>query len=295
MPYIGEILALASGLVWAGAAIFFRLSGRTVPPLGLNLFKNTLGFALLTLTMVLTGQALFPRLPASDYLLALASGAVGVAASDTLYFVSLNALGASLAAVVATLYVPFTVGLSLAFLGESLSLWQTVGIVLILIAIFLISYQREDRSLPKKSLLTGILAGVAAQLTTAVSIIIIKPKLGAWPLLWVTNTRVAGGFLSLAALFLVLPRRKILLEPLARKANWKFMIPATVLGTYLSILVWMGGMKYTQVSVAAALSQLSAVFIFILAILFLKEKPTPLRVAAVLLAVAGAILTSAAR
>ena len=292
MPYLGELLALASGLTWAGAAIFFRLSGQTVPPLGLNLFKNTLGCALLTLTIGLTGQALFPGLRASDYLLVLASGAVGIAVSDTLYFASLNALGAGLAAVVATLYSPFTIALSLIFLKESLNLWQTVGVVLILAAVLTISYKKEGHSLPRKKLTAGILAGVLAQLATAVGIVMIKRKLGGWPLLWVTNMRVGGGLLFLAAPILAHPRRKLLLEPLGRKANWKFMVPATVLGTYLSIITWIGGMKYAQVSVASALSQLSTVFIFILAILFLKEKATPLKVAAVALAVAGAILAS---
>ena len=292
MPYLGELLALASGLTWAGAAIFFRLSGQTVPPLGLNLFKNILGCALLTLTMGLTGQALFPGLQGTDYLLVLASGAVGIAVSDTLYFVSLNALGAGLAAVVATLYSPFTIALSLVFLGESLNLWQTVGVVLILAAVLTITYRKEGHPLPRKKLTAGILAGVLAQLATAVGIVMIKRKLGGWPLLWVTNMRVAGGFLFLAAPILAHPRRKLLLGPLGRKANWKFMVPATVLGTYLSIITWMGGMKYTQVSVASALSQLSTVFIFILAILFLKEKVAPLKVAAVALAMAGAILAS---
>jgi len=295
MPYLGEMLALASGLAWAGAAIFFRLSGRTVPPLGLNLFKNALGFILLTLTMVLAGQALFPHLSGADYLLALVSGAVGVAVSDTLYFVSLNALGASLAAVVATIYIPLITGLSLIFLGERLSPGQVLGVAFILVAVLLISYKREDRSLSKKSLSAGILAGVTAQLTTAVSIILIKPKLGVWPLLWVTNMRVGAGFVFLALPLLAHPRRKLLLAPLARRANWKYMVPAALLGTYLSILAWMGGMKYTQVSVVAALSQLSAVFIFILAVLILKEKATPLKAAAVLLAAAGAVLASAAR
>jgi drug/metabolite transporter (DMT)-like permease len=112
--------------------------------------------------------------------------------------------------------------------------------------------------------------------------------------LWTTNMRVASGLFFLAVPILAHPRRKLLLGPLTRKANWKFMIPATVLGTYLSIIAWIGGMKYTQVSVASALNQLNTVFIFIMAVLILKEKATLLKVAAVALAVAGAILAAAA-
>jgi drug/metabolite transporter (DMT)-like permease len=70
------------------------------------------------------------------------------------------------------------------------------------------------------------------------------------------------------------------------------MAPAAVLGTYLSILLWLGGMKYTQASVASALNQLSLVFIFLLAVIFLGEKPAPLKILAVALAAGGAVMTS---
>jgi len=70
------------------------------------------------------------------------------------------------------------------------------------------------------------------------------------------------------------------------------MAPAAALGTYLSILLWMGGMKYAQASVASALNQLSLVFVFLLAVAFLREKASPLKVLAVLLAAAGAVLAS---
>jgi len=294
MPYLGEILALLSGLAWAGASIFFRLSGQTVPPLGLNLFKNALALILLTLTMLLAGEAFFPAgLVAADYALVLASGAIGIAVSDTLYFASINALGASLSAVVATLYSPFIICFSLIFLGERLSLKQTAGVLLILAAVLIISYRKADRSLSKKTLSAGITAGVLAQLATAAGIVILKPRLGHYPLLWVTNIRVGSGLLFLTAPILAHPGRKLLLGPLVRKANWKFLVPATVLGTYLSMISWMGGMKYAQASVAAALNQLSTVFIFILAIIFLREKATPAKVAAVAIAAAGALLASA--
>jgi drug/metabolite transporter (DMT)-like permease len=294
MSYLGELLAVASGLTWAGASIFFRLSGQTVPPLGLNLFKNGLAIVLLTLTMILAGEAFFPAgLAAADYALVLASGAVGIAVSDTLYFASINALGASLSAVVATLYSPFIISLSLIFLGERLSLKQTAGVLLIISAVLIISYRRVDLSLSKRALSAGIAAGVLAQLATAVGIVILKPRLSHYPLLWVTNIRVGSGLLFLAVPVLVHPGRKLWLGPLRRRANWKFLVPATVLGSYLSMIAWMGGMKYALASVAAALNQLSTVFIFIMAIVFLKEKATPLKVAAVAMAAAGAILASA--
>jgi drug/metabolite transporter (DMT)-like permease len=51
-------------------------------------------------------------------------------------------------------------------------------------------------------------------------------------------------------------------------------------------------MKYARVSVAAALNQLNAIFIVILAAIFLKERLTPWKIVAVVLAFAGAYLAS---
>jgi drug/metabolite transporter (DMT)-like permease len=48
-------------------------------------------------------------------------------------------------------------------------------------------------------------------------------------------------------------------------------------------------MKYIDVSRAALLNQLSTIFIFVLAIVFLKEPVTPRRVGAILLALIGAL------
>ncbi len=292
VPHLGETLALVSGLFWAGAVILFRVSGRTVPPLGLNLFKNIVGLGLLTLTMILAGASVFPPLPAGDYLLILISGALGIACSDSLYFFSLNLLGASPASVVAALYSPFIILLSLLFLGERLNRYQAGGVLLILTGVLIISYHKSGRRLPARLLWKGVGLGVLAQLFTALSIILIKRKLEALPLLWATNVRIAGGLIALAPLILFHPRRRSLLQPLLRPSNWKAMVPAAVLGTYLSILTWMGGMKFAAASIAAALNQMSLVFTFLLAVAFLREKVSLLKVLAVAAAAAGAVLAT---
>ena len=58
LPYLGEILSLGCAIVWATAVVLFRKSGETMPPLGLNLFKDLLGLFLFIPTSLLFGEAL---------------------------------------------------------------------------------------------------------------------------------------------------------------------------------------------------------------------------------------------
>jgi drug/metabolite transporter (DMT)-like permease len=70
------------------------------------------------------------------------------------------------------------------------------------------------------------------------------------------------------------------------------MVPGSVIGAYLAMVIWLGGMKYTQTSIAAALNQTSNIFVFILAAILLREPVTLIRVIAIILAFAGAFVVS---
>jgi drug/metabolite transporter (DMT)-like permease len=292
IPSIGEIFALGSGLVWAVAIILFRILGRKIHPLSLNLFKTVLAFVLILITVLVFGQPLFPDVPARDIVLLLISGVVGIAVSDTLFFQSLNRIGASPLAIVDCLYSPFVIGLSFLFLGERMTGWQLFGVVLIVSAILTVTRHKSEERVSRKDLVSGIAFGVLAVLFIAVSIVIIKPVLDSTPLVWSTTVRLFGGTAALALFVPFHPDRRRILAPLADLSNWRALLPASFFGSYVSLLLWLGGMKYARVSVAAALNQLNAIFIVVLAAIFLKERLTPWKIVAVALAFAGAYLAS---
>ena len=290
--HLGEVLAIASAVFWGAAMVLFRVSGQKVVPLGLNLFKTVFGLALFILTLLALGVPLVQPAPATDYILLLVSGLIGIALSDTLLFYSLNLLGAGPAAIVATLYSPFVIVLSLTFLRERLSLLQVMGVGLIVTAVLIIAYHKEERRVSVGSAVSGIVLGVLAQLSTAVGIVMIKPMLAHTHVIWATAIRLAGAIPALALFVGFHGERKSIYSSMVKRSHWKVLVPASFLGTYLAIVAWMAAMKYTDASVAAALSQMSTAFTFVFAALFLKEKPTPAKIAAVVLAVAGALLAS---
>ncbi len=289
---LGEILALASGLAWAVAVVLFRVSGRSIHPVGLNLGKNVLGLALIAPTVLLLGESLLPSVPFSTTGLLLLSGVLGIAVSDTLFFHALNRLGASLTAIVDCFYSPFVIAFSFVLLGERLSLVQLGGAALVVSAILTVSKEGKLERIGRKDLALGIVYGILAMFFVALGIVMVKPVLGSVSVVWATLVRMAGGTVALALLVPVLRSRRSVLSPLFNRRNWKVLFPAAFFGSYLSLILWTGGMKYAKASVAAVLNQLNTIFIVIIAAVFLKERLTGWKVLAVVLAFVGAYLAS---
>jgi drug/metabolite transporter (DMT)-like permease len=292
LPHLGEILALSCAITWAIAVILFRKSGETVTPVGLNLFKNVLALVLFIPTSLVLGLALLPEASLNDYLLLLASGVLGIAISDTLFFKSLNLLGAELSAIVDCLYSPFIIGLSVMFLADRMSGLQIFGVFLILSAVLGVSGIGDRKHISRRNLILGVVFGVLAMASMAVGIVMIKPLLNRSPLLWVVEVRLFAGCVGLGIYLLFHPGRKKIISSVLAVRNWQYMLPGSFLGAYLSMVVWMGGMKYTQTSIASALNQTSNVFVFILAAILLREPVNLTRILAIVLAFAGAAVVS---
>lgn len=290
--FTGEFLALISAVLWAVAIILFRVSGKTIHPLGLNLSKNTVSFILVGLTMFLLGEKFLLPLPLSDYLLFLLSGLIGLGLSDTLLFAGLNRLGASRLAIINCSYSPFMIILSVIFLGERLTVMQIIGVLLIITSVWILSSREKTQETSPPKLTSGIIFGLSAMMTQAISIVMIKPTLNHLPLLWSTELRTLGGLIFLGLAFLFHPLHREILQPLLQLKNWKYIFLASFLGSYLAIIAWLGGMKYTLVSIAAALSQTNIIFIFILGVIFLKEKLTPGKILAFLGGLVGSALVT---
>jgi uncharacterized membrane protein len=293
MPYLGEILALLAPVSWSTAVILFRKTGRHVPPLTLNLFKNALAVVLFAITAMALRQDVLRDERLSHYALLLASGAIGIGLSDLFFFMTLNRVGAGLQAIINTTYSPAIIALSVLFLGERLSLGQSVGVAFILVAVLSVSWMRGPRrQFSRRTLVTGVLFGVAASVTQAVSIVMIKPLLEVSPLMWSNAWRLVGGLATSSLLIWVFPSQRRGLLTLRKVEVWPVMIPAAVIGTYVSLIFWLGGMKYTQASTASALNQTATLWTFALAAIVLKEPVTWIRVAGLAAGFGGVILVT---
>lgn len=292
IPHIGEILSLLTAVFWAVAVILFKKSGETVHPIGLNLFKNALGFLLLLVTLGVFKEALLHQVPLVDYMLLMLSGAIGIGIGDTLLFACLNLIGAGLTAIVDCLYSPFIIALSVLFLGERLTFLQIFGAVLVVFAVLTVSLKWGGLDIDRRKLIQGIIFGALAMLSTAVGVVIVKPLLSRIPFLWATEVRLLGALLSLILVVLFHPGRRKILSSILDKKSRLYVISGSFFGAYMAMLFWLGGMKLTQASIASALNQTNSIFIVILAAVWLKEPLNARRIIGIIIAFLGVILVS---
>ncbi len=292
IPYLGEVLSLTTAIFWAFAVILFKRSGETARPLALNLFKTLLAAVLIPPTMLLLGQPVLHPAPLNDYLLLFISGALGIAISDTLFFKALNILGAGRSAIVDCTYSPLVILQAMIFLGETLSVLQLIGVVLIVTAVLLVGLEKDSGAITRRRLVFGIVLSLVYMITLTVSLVMVKPLLERSPVLWVTQMRLLSAIPVLLLMLAVHPGRREILGSLSHADGWRFIVPGAVLGNYLALITWLGGMKYATASVASALNQTSNLFVFILAAVFLRERVTLIRLMGILLGAGGVYLAT---
>ncbi len=287
---LGEFFAISAAVSWAIGVILFKKSGDSFSPVGLNLFKNAVGIVLFIPTIYLAGETLVPDQPLRSWMMLAVSGILGITIADTLFFMALKRLGAGLTAVVDTSYAPLMLYMSWGFLGDPMGPEILIGAALIAGGMVLGSITKLPPSMKRKDLFVGACLGIGGISIMGLSIVIIKDILDQSPHIWATFVRTFSAEVGLMVVFLVRKRRKQLLYELKPSKQWKFAIPGAFFGTYLAMIAWIGGMKYTDVSIAALLNQLSTVFIFALATFVLKEPLTTRKGIAILWAFSGAIL-----
>lgn len=273
---LGEMLSLGCALTWATGVILFKRSD-SVSPSSINLFKNTVALALLGVTMLVAGITLDTGRSGEDWARLIASGVLGIAVADTMFFTALQRIGPGMLAITGCIYAPLVVLFSTLLLGESIGEAFMGGAVLVMLGVGLATWRRPGTApaptpaLPRGAQLRAVGIALLAECFMAFGIVIAKPALERSNLIEVTTIRLLAGTVALLLMLAPLPSARATLRILRPQPVWRTLLPATFLGTYLSMILWLGGMKYTTASVSSILSQMSVIFTLVLAHVFLGE------------------------
>lgn len=287
---MGEFFSIACAACWALAVILFRRSGETLPAFELNLFKNVLATALMVPTILIFHGTGLPGYSAQQWAIVVVSGVIGIAVADTWYLRALNLMGASRTGVVGMLFSPFVILLSMVFLGEALRPLQYLGLVVVLAGILIVTWHRHRQDVSIRALRLGVAFGAGSVALMAIGIVMVKPILETHDFLWTVGVRLAAGAIGML-LFVSLSRgwQRMWLHYRSPQP-WATVIFASLMGSYVSMILWLAGYKLTQASIAAVLNETAAAFIVVFAWLMLDEALTRRKVVGVSLAFTGVSL-----
>ena len=296
----GDSLSIVSSFFWAFAVICFRKAGTRLDSLEQNIFKNSVSAILFSLTLPVLGIPFaVPDVTANEWALLCLSGIIGMTFADILFFKSLKILGATLSAIVSSLYSPFMIILCWIFLGESVDFWLFAGMALVMAGIVVGTWEHsilefeggEGNERGMGYLVLGLFLAVLFVVLVVVSVVMIKRILEERNALWVCWVRLVSGA---AGMFLVYP---LLSGEYFPKRMWRmdrstgWMLMGSFIGTWLGYALWLWGMKFIPASRASVLNELYLIWIFLLSALILKESLTLQRGFAVLVSFVGVSLT----
>lgn len=284
---LGAVAALGSAASWALGSVLFRRLGDVLAPVVLTAAKGIAGAAMLAL--VFWPLAMQPIAPGALGLL-LASGLLGIAVGDTLFFMALNRLGAQAVVLLLTLGQVLTVLLAVLWLGERPGWAGWAGIALVISGVTAVMWLRLHGQ-PGRSQRAGVLFGLAAVVCMAVSIVIAKQALDVGEnSVQATLLRMLAGTGGAVVLGIITRQDLGHLGPaLAPRFAGLFLVSVAVVtfgGFWLSLFA----IQQAGVAIASTLGSLEPVLVLPFAAVMLRERITAPIMAGSAAATAGAIL-----
>jgi len=294
MPVLfGEVACLGAALLWAVAVVLFRQPIAAWGARAINLLKCLLATALLLLTAIVFGglQDLAVARPGHLALLAL-SGLVGLTLGDTALFAAVARIGAHRTLLVQTL-APVFAGLLAVTLGERLSGVQLAGAAVVLAGVALVVGLDGGGSAPERAAVArGLGLAVLAAFGQGIGVVIAKEGMAAVPVLPATLVRLAAASVGLLLVAAISSGFAPLRGALRDGVTLRRAVPAAFLGTYVAMLLMMGGVALAPATMAAVLLSTSPIFSLGVEAVIDGRRPSTVAIVGTLVAVFGvAVLT----
>ena len=138
-----------------------------------------------------------------------------------------------------------------------------------------------------RALKEGVAYGSGSVALMAIGIVMVKPILETHSFLWTVGLRLLAGAVCMIALVAVAGSWRSVAGHYRSPQPWPTVILGSLLGSYISMILWLAGYKLTDASVAAVLNETAGAFIVLFAWLILKEEMNAKRLAGVALAFFG--------
>lgn len=255
MPYLGEIAALTTALLWAGTSLFFSAASQRVGSATVNLTRLMLATVYLTLTVGIMGIPW--TLSPTQILLFAVSGWIGLIFGDGFLFLAFERIGPRLSMLVMSLSPAIAAVLAYIVLGERLSAIGIVGIVVTVAGIAMVVTEKRGGSTGQDRISPlGLLYAFFGALGQGVGLIFVKMAFMEHevPSLLATLVRIVSAVVVLLPWLLFVKRIKNPLTAFRRDSRaFGFTIGGSIIGPYLGITLSLVSVQHAPLGIASTL------------------------------------------
>ena len=287
---MGDIYAIITAICWSSAVILFDISSKNFDAIQLSALKNFIGVLGFIITILVFSIPL-PIFTIDDVFILFISGILGILIADLFFLESLRRLGSGLSAVISTIYTPSIFIISFLLYQETVSSHAYFGGLLVISGIAISTFKIPNL-VKTNDLYIGIILGIVAQILTAYSVLIVKPIMQDSSIVYIALYRFGIGLLATILVCIIkygyIPTYNNFKKGLSNYS----VVFGSIMGTYLSVIFWLAGYKYTLAGRAAIYNQLSTIFIILMARMFLKEELSIKKMIGVGLSIIGALIVS---
>lgn len=285
MEWLGIIAALASAASWAFGTVVFERIGKVVPYAGITFLKSLFSVILMALLVVVVGD--FKTVHLHDALVLVGSGIIGIAIGDTLFFKSLQDLGAKVQVLYFMLGQVVTMLLSFMLLGDALSLREYIGAMILLIGVVVVTWGKQEDH-PNK--VRGMVGGFLSILCFSVSTIMIKYTEEQIDVVSASFYRMLAGTVIMMFVGASTHSMKSWIEPLKSKKMLMLFLLNVFVITVGGFILSMYAIKHISVSLASILCTTEPVFVLLLAFLINHERVTRRELAGAVVTIIGLLI-----
>jgi drug/metabolite transporter (DMT)-like permease len=302
---ISEALALGSATCIALSSMFINeLNGR-VPLMQLARWQLTAAFLMTATAATVAGG--WATLGGWQFMALAASGVFGIAIASTTYFAAIYTAGPRVTALLFSLTSPFALAMGYVALGETISLLQATGVVLILTGILIAIAARRRRPPPmipladgepieapapqERTSLTGIVLGVVTAFGQALGSLFARPAMAAGVEPFAAMAVRAGIAVIFFWALLSLPAIRRQSGALRRK-DVSLAVVSAFFGTALGMSLLLAALKTGSVGIVSTLSSMTPIVILPMVWLRSGKMPHAYAWAGAAMAIAGTALVS---
>lgn len=289
MPFLGEIAALITAVLWSITSIVFTEASLRVGSLLVNITRLILASIYLTFTLLILGVDLNHSF--SQYMNLAISGFIGLVFGDGFLFKSFQYIGARISMLIMALVPSMSTILAYIFLGEKISILATLGIIITLFGIALVVLERGNKVEGKARIsFIGIFYGFLGAVGQAVGLIFAKKAFvdGEINGFLATQIRILASLIFFLPLFGFVKQIKNPIKTFHRDVKaFIFTAIGSLVGPYLGITFSLIAISNAKVGIASTLMAIVPIIMLPLVHFYYKEKLSASSILGAIIAVVG--------